>query len=119
MGAAAAAGPGTMEPAAAQLAGNAGHYHGVRPCNAVQRKLHHRLPAHGRQPALHQAAGYLHGHWHWLYGSHELCGSPLPALGEQAAVLGGAGYAGRHADLCTAERLPPLDPSGRLDSANL
>ena len=45
--------------------------------------------------------------------------APLPALGEQAAVLGGAGHAGRHADLCTAERLPPLDPSGRPDSANL
>ena len=35
MGAAAAAGPGTVEPAAAQLAGNAGHYHGVRPCSSV------------------------------------------------------------------------------------
>ncbi len=27
-----------------------------------------------------------------------------------AAVLRGAGHAGRHADLCTAERVPPLDP---------
>ena len=33
--------------------------------NAVQRQLHHRLPAHGRQLPLHQAAGAVHDTWGW------------------------------------------------------
>ena len=42
MGPAAAAGPGSVEPAGDQLDGNAGGHYGVWPCDAVQRKLHHR-----------------------------------------------------------------------------
>ena len=99
--------------------GHAGRYYDLWAGDAVQRQLHHRLPAHGRQLPLHQAAGAVHDTGAWLYVPDKLCGSPFSAQDGGAGVLHRAGHAGRHPDHGTPERLPPLDPLCRPYAAIL